>query len=72
MYEQKLLYYKTVTEVFDWGAAISKVIISWQEEIGTEKVDKNTFKVYARRILPDGALTFADSLSKSGKKNKSC
>ena len=68
MYEQKLLYYKTVTEVFDWGAAISKVIISWPEEIGTEKVDKNTFKVYARRILPDGALTFADSSSKSGKK----
>ena len=68
MSEQKLLYYKTVTEVFDWGAAISKVIINWPEEIETEKVDKNTFKVYARRILAEGALSPAEALNKKGVK----
>ena len=68
MSEQKLLYYRTVTEVFDWGAAISKVIINWPKEIETEKVDKNTFKVYARRILPDGALSPSEALKKMGVK----
>jgi len=68
MSQQKLPYYKTVTEVFDWGAAISKVIINWPEEIETEKVDKNTFKVYARRILSEGALPPAEALSKKGVK----
>jgi predicted peptidase len=54
---EQLPSYKTVTEVFDWGPAISKVIIKWPEEIESEMVDKNTFKVYARRILSDGALS---------------
>ena len=53
---EQLPSYKTVTEVFDWGPAISKVIIKWIEEIETETVNKDTFKVYARRILADGAL----------------
>ena len=54
---EQLPSYKTVTEVFDWGPAISKVIIKWPEEIESKMVDKNTFKVYARRILSDGALS---------------
>ena len=53
---EQLPSYKTVTEIFDWGPSISKVIIKWKEAIESEMVDKNTFKVYARRILPDGAL----------------
>ena len=54
---EQLPSYKTVTEVFDWGPAISKVILKWTEEIEPEAVTKDTFKVYARRILPDGALS---------------
>ena len=53
---EQLPSFKTVTEVFDWGPSISKVIIKWKEAIESEMVDKNTFKVYARRILADGAL----------------
>ena len=53
---EQLPSYKTVTETFDFGPSISKVIIHWPEEIEAEMVDKDSFKVYARRILPDGAL----------------
>ena len=53
---EQLPSYKTVTEVFDWGPAISKLIIHWPEEIESENINKDTFRVYARRILPDGAL----------------
>ena len=49
---EQLPSYKTVTEVFDWGPAVSKVIIKWSEEIEENMVNKDTFKVYARRILP--------------------
>ena len=54
---EQLPSFKTVTEVFDWGPAISKVIINWPEEIETELVNKDSFKVYARRILAEGALS---------------
>ena len=54
---EQLPSYKTVTEVFDWGPSVSKVIIKWPEEIEENMVNKDTFKVYARRILPDGALS---------------
>ena len=54
---EQLPSYKTVTEVFDWGPAISKVIIHWPEEIESELVNKDSFKVYARRILAEGALS---------------
>ena len=54
---EQLPSYKTVTEVFDWGPAISKVIIKWIEEIESEMVNNNSFKVYARRILAEGALS---------------
>ena len=53
---EQLPSYKTVTETFDFGPCISKVIIHWPEVIEAETVNKDTFKVYARRILPDGAL----------------
>ena len=49
---EQLPSYKTVTEVFDWGPAVSKVIVKWPEEIEENMVNKDTFKVYARRILP--------------------
>lgn len=63
---EQLPSYKTVTEVFDWGSSISKVIIKWLEEIENENIDKETFKVYARRILSEGAY----HLSLSSQKNE--
>jgi len=66
---EQLPSYKTVTEVFDWGAAISKVIIKWPEIIEYEMVNKDTFKVYARRILPDGALSSSEFSKKKDSTN---
>ena len=59
---EQLPSYKTVTEVFDWGPAISKVIIKWIEEIESEMVNNTSFKVYARRILSEGALSPSEAL----------
>ena len=61
---EQLPSFKTVTEVFDWGPAISKVIINWPEEIESELVKKDSFKVYARRILAEGALSPFTALKK--------
>ena len=61
---EQLPSYKTVTEVFDWGPAISKLIIHWPEEIESENINKDIIRVYARRILPDGALPPSTALKK--------
>ena len=61
---EQLPSFKTVTEVFDWGPAISKVIINWPEEIESELVNKDSFKVYARRVLAEGALSPSAALKK--------
>lgn len=57
---QQLPCYKTVTEVFDWGPSLSKLLINLGEKVNAKEVDKDTFKVYVRRVLPDGALTIAE------------
>ena len=59
---RQLPCYKTVTEVFDWGPSVSKVIVNLDKKITAREVDKDTFKVYVRRVLPDGALTPAEAM----------
>ncbi len=59
---QQLPCYKTVTEVFDWGPSVSKLIVNLGTKINAKEVDKDTFKVYVRRVLPDGALTIAEAM----------
>lgn len=49
--------YRTVTEVYDWGAAISKVIVDLGEVVPANAVDNTSFKVYAKRILAEGTTT---------------
>ena len=58
---QQLPCYKTVTEVFDWGPSVSKLLINLGTKINSKEVDKDTFKVFVRRVLPDGALTPAEA-----------
>ena len=65
---EQLPSYKTITEVFDWGAAISKIIIKWPEIIESEMVNKDTFKVYVRRILSEGSY-FPSSIPKKEDSN---
>ncbi len=59
---RQLPCYKTVTEVFDWGPAVSKLIVNLDRKVTAKDVDKNTFKVYVKRVLPDGALTPAEAM----------
>lgn len=59
---QQLPCYKTVTEVFDWGPSVSKLIVNLGSKVSAKEVDKDTFKVYVRRVLPDGALTIAEAM----------
>ena len=59
---QQLPSYKTVTEVFDWGPSVSKVIVNLGSTVNAKDVDKDTFKVYVKRVLPDGALTPAEAM----------
>ena len=54
--------YKTVTEVFDWGPSISKLVVNLGAKVQAKDIDKDTFKVYVRRVLAEGALTFAEAL----------
>ena len=54
--------YKTVTEVFDWGPAISKLVVNLGAKVSAKDIDKDTFKVYVERKLSEGALTFAEGL----------
>jgi len=54
--------YKTVTEVFDWGPAVSKLVVNLGEKVSSKDIDKDTFKVYVERKLSEGALTFAEGL----------
>lgn len=65
---EQLPSYKTITEVFDWGAAISKIIIKWPEIIESEMVNKDTFKVYVRRILSEGSY-FPSSINQKEDSN---
>lgn len=55
--ECKQASYRTVTEVYDWGAAVSKVIVDLGESIPANSVDNETFNVYAKRVLAEGATT---------------
>jgi beta-glucosidase len=41
--------YRTVTEIFDWGAAVTKVIVDLGETAHQDSVSTNTFKVHVVR-----------------------
>jgi len=58
--------YKTVTEVFDWGPSISKLVVNLGSKVSGKDVDKNTFKVYVNRVLSEGAITIAEALARQG------
>ena len=56
--------YKTVTEVFDWGPAVSKLVLNLGNKVSSKDIDKNTFKVHVKKILADGALTWGEGWQK--------
>lgn len=46
---EKATSYRTVTEIYDWGAAITKIIIDLGEPVPTNSLTKETFKVHVAR-----------------------
>jgi len=56
--------YKTVTEVFDWGPAVSKLVVNLGAKVQAKDVDKDTFKVFVHKELADGALTWGEGWQK--------
>ena len=66
---EQLPSYKTVTEAFDWGPAISKLVVNLGQPVNINQVDKNSFRVHVKRILPDGSITIAEALRRSNPNN---
>ena len=54
--------YKTVTETFDWGPSVSKVIVNLGRTVTSDQVKKDSFKVHVRRELAEGAITPAEAM----------
>jgi len=46
---EKATSYRTVTEIYDWGAAITKIIIDLGEPVPANSLTKETFKVHVAR-----------------------
>jgi predicted peptidase len=44
--------YRTITEIYDWGAAIPKIIVDLGKDVEAGAVAKDTFKVYVKRSVP--------------------
>ena len=54
--------YQTVTETFDWGPSVSKVIVNLGQTIASNQVTTGSFKVHVRRKLAEGALTPGEAM----------
>ena len=54
--------YQTVTETFDWGPSVSKVIVNLGQTIASNQVTTGSFKVHVRRELAEGALTPGEAM----------
>lgn len=54
--------YKTVTETFDWGPAVSKVIVNVGKTVNSQQITPATFNVHVHRQLAEGASTPAEAL----------
>ena len=54
--------YQTVTETFDWGPSVSKVIVNLGQTVTSKQVTPGSFKVHVRRELAEGALTPGEAM----------
>ena len=54
--------YKTVTETFDWGPSVSKVIVNLGSTVKSSELNTGMFKVHVRRELAEGAITSAEAI----------
>ena len=54
--------YKTVTETFDWGPSVSKVIVNLGSTVKSSELNTGMFKVHVRRELAEGAISPAEAM----------
>lgn len=66
---EQLPSYQTVTETYDWGPSISKLIVNLGENTNSKDVNKDTFKVHVQRVLADGAMTYGEVMQAGGVEN---
>ena len=50
--------YETVTETFDWGPSVSKVVVDVDREVKAGDVDASQFRAHVKRVLAEGAMTW--------------
>lgn len=49
--------YETVTETFDWGPSVSKVVVDVYRDVKAGDVDASKFRAHVKRVLAEGAMT---------------
>lgn len=49
--------YRTVTEVFDWGPSVSKIVLNLGRKATDAELDPEAFSVHVRRVLAEGSMT---------------
>ena len=54
--------YKTVTETFDWGPSVSKVIVNLGSTVKSSELNTGMFKVHVRRELAEGAISPVEAM----------
>jgi len=54
--------YKTVTETFDWGPSVSKVIVNLGSTVKQSELNTGMFKVHVRRELAEGAISPVEAM----------
>lgn len=57
--------YQTVTETFDWGPAVSKIIVNVGRVQSAADVTKDTYRVHVRRELAEGAISIPDAIAEA-------
>ena len=50
--------YETVTETFDWGPSVSKVVVDVDRDVKAGDVDAKKFRAHVKRVLAEGAMTW--------------
>ncbi|HOO34292.1 MAG TPA: prolyl oligopeptidase family serine peptidase, partial [Thermotogota bacterium] len=48
--EKNMTSYTSITDIYDWGPAVTKVIVALGQTVNAGAIDKDTFSVYVTRI----------------------
>ena len=49
--------YETVTETFDWGPSVSKVVVKFDQKVTAADLKSENFQAHVKRVLAEGAMS---------------